>query len=373
MSKEILKYTKEIAKLLLKVRQQANLSQKEVAKQIGLSLKSGKGFISHLEKGRIKNPPIGTILLFLRACGASWVEFFKELDRIDFKLRHEKMIAQLPIPPAKRKIEKDAMRYEIGIEFPSKEKEEIDFERLKKIIKNKVILLLNKEEITLTQSLSPQGRGIDSLITAYQKFALEYFNFLAALNKPGMKMVTDKYQRAGLKLHLLYKIKKIINSVLRGEIKRIMAKKPLPTQKQEKMAVGLTKYRIIIERIEAEAHKLLCDLSIPTPWFSLYKDFVRECYKTVKQYYGRNQELLNKALTGIVSKWDKEGLKRDVLLKLQEKVIKVFVDLRRKGIVTTDATRRIRASKKLRAKKPRKHEILKGTKKNDIFLRGEHG
>jgi hypothetical protein len=116
-------------------------------------------------------------------------------------------------------------------------------------------------------------------------------------------------------------------------MKRILARKPLPTQKQEKMAIGLTKYRIIIERIEAEAHKLLCELGIPTPWFSLYKGFVRECYKALKRYYGRNQELLNKTLNAIVRKWLKEGLKENVLLKLQEKVIAGYVDLRMKGIV----------------------------------------
>jgi len=49
-------------------------------------------------------------------------------------------------------------------------------------------------------------------------------------------MVTEKWQRAGLKLHLISKIKKIINSVLREEIKRIESKKPLPTEKPEKMA-----------------------------------------------------------------------------------------------------------------------------------------
>jgi len=56
----------------------------------------------------------------LRACGASWVEFFKELDAIDFKMRHEKMIVQVQPAPTKRKIERDAMRYEIGIEMLSK-------------------------------------------------------------------------------------------------------------------------------------------------------------------------------------------------------------------------------------------------------------
>ncbi|MEO0093816.1 MAG: hypothetical protein ABIK67_06135, partial [candidate division WOR-3 bacterium] len=64
--------------------------------------------------GRLKNPALGVILLYLRACGASWVEFFKELDALDFKQRHEKMMVQLLTPPKKRKIEQDVMRYENG-------------------------------------------------------------------------------------------------------------------------------------------------------------------------------------------------------------------------------------------------------------------
>jgi hypothetical protein len=85
-------------------------------------------------------------------------------------------------------------------------------------------------------------------MTAYQKFALEYFDFLASLNKAGMKMVAEKYQRSGLQLNLIYKIKKIINSVLRGEIKRIESKKPLPTEKQEKMAIGFIRLRRISDK-----------------------------------------------------------------------------------------------------------------------------
>jgi len=165
------------------------------------------------------------------------------------------------------------MRYAIGVEMPSKEKE-IDFTRLKKQIKDKVTVLLVKNQIG------------DDQINSYKNFALEYFDFLAKLNKAGMqreasikrsemKMVTEKYQRVGLKFHLLFKIKKIINSVLRGEIKRLEAKKPLPTEKQERMAIGFTKYRIAIEKLEAEAHKLLCELGVPPPWFYSYKAFVR--------------------------------------------------------------------------------------------------
>jgi transcriptional regulator with XRE-family HTH domain len=330
MPKKSFIFTKEMAELLKKIRIKAGLSQSEVAERIGLSSKTKDSYISHLEKGRLKNPALGLILLYLRACGESWPEFFKQLDTIDFKMRHEKMIAQVHPPPTERKIQRDAMRYEIGIEFPSKEKEEIDFDRLKKQIKDKVLVLLIKNQIEENQ------------INSYQKFALEYFEFLATLNKAGMKMVADKYQRAGLKLNFILKIKKVINSILRGEIKRISAKKPLLTEKQEKMAIGLTKYRIIIEQFEAEAHKLLCEEGVPTPLFSLYKDFVRECYRAFKQHSGKmysepvpkiRGETLEQTLNKIIQKWVKEGLKEDVLLKLKVRILSVFTTMRMKGMI----------------------------------------
>jgi len=382
-------FTKEMARILKGIRVKANLSQTEVGVRIGLKPKNAPKYISNLEAGKINNPTLRTILNYIRACGASWVEFFKELDRIDFKMRHEnlsacghaqaEMIAQVHPPPTERKIQRDAMKYEINIEFPSKEKEEIDFERLKRLIKDKVTALVNKEDFTLTPTLSHQGRGgkddlslrvpkgdvaisrptMDSkgllprsaprndilektnqvrgdkenLISSYQKFAIEYFEFLATLNKAGMKLVAEKWQRAGLKLNLLFKIKKTINLVLRGEIKRISSKKPLPTEKQEKMAIGLTKYRIRIERIEAEAHQLLCELEVKTPWFSLYKDFTRECYQALKKYYGRNPEKLAQTFSELVRRWHKEGLEETILLKLRDKIITVFDKMRLERMV----------------------------------------
>jgi transcriptional regulator with XRE-family HTH domain len=321
-------FTKEMAKILKEIRIKANLSQTEVGTRIGLKPKNAFKYISNLEAGKITNPTLRTILNYLRACGESWPEFFKQLDIIDFKMRHEKMIAQVHPPPTQRKIQRDAMKYEINIEFPSKEKEEIDFERLKKIIKDKVIALIKKEEVTLTPTLSHRGRGEDSIYSDYQKFALEYFDFLATLNKAGMKMVIEKYQRAGFERHLIFKIKKIVFSVIGADLKRIEAKKPLPTEKQEKMAIGFTKYRMRIERIEAEVHKLLCELAVPTPWFSLYKDYTRASVKVLKKYYGKNPEALRKAFMAIEQRWLKEGLNQEILIKLRERIVSTFENLR---------------------------------------------
>jgi hypothetical protein len=251
------------------------------------------------------------------------------------------MISQLPPEATQRKIQRDAMRYEIGVEFPSKEKEEIDFARLKKIIKEKVERLVSKET-TLTPSLSHSesaectvhcghrtsiGRGSSS---EYQKFAIEFFDFQATLNKAGMKMVSDKYLRAGLQFNLISKIKKIINSVIYGEIKRIEAKKPLPSQKQERMAIGFTRYRIRMERIEAEVHRLLCELGVQSSMgrFALYKDFARECYGALKKYFGRNPELLNKTIDEIIQRWLKQGLKEEILLKVKDRTFLVYLNPR---------------------------------------------
>jgi hypothetical protein len=51
----------------------------------------------------------------------------------------------------------------------------------------------------------------------------------------------------------------------------------------------------------------------------------------LKKYYGKNQELLNKTLTDIIERWQKEGLKDDVLLKLKDKIISVFGMMRLRG------------------------------------------
>ena len=83
-----------MADILSRIHKQAGLSQTEVAERIGLSRKSYP-YISYLESGKIKNPSLASIVLYIRACGGSLVEFFKDFDVIDFKLRHEKMISQL--------------------------------------------------------------------------------------------------------------------------------------------------------------------------------------------------------------------------------------------------------------------------------------
>jgi len=99
------------------------------------------------------------------------------------------------------------------------------------------------------------------------------------------------------------------------------------------MAIGFTKYRIRIERMEAAAHKLLCDMNVATPLFSLYKDFTRECYQALKKYYGKEPEKLSKTLIDLTDRWREEGLKQEVLLKLKDKIILTFTEMRLRRMV----------------------------------------
>ncbi len=93
MAKKSFIFTKEMAEKLKASRRKANLKQREVADLLGLKSKYGQSFIARLENGLIRNPSLRTVLDYLRICGASWVEFFRKPDAIDFKQRHENWTA----------------------------------------------------------------------------------------------------------------------------------------------------------------------------------------------------------------------------------------------------------------------------------------
>ncbi|MEO0115256.1 MAG: hypothetical protein ABIK93_07235 [candidate division WOR-3 bacterium] len=97
------------------------------------------------------------------------------------------------------------------------------------------------------------------------------------------------------------------------------------------MAIGFAKYRIAIEELEAEVHKLLCELGVPTAWFASYKAFIRQRVKILKRYYGSKR--WNGKIATTISHWVNAGLKQDVLLQLKDKTITSFVSMLKQGMV----------------------------------------
>ncbi len=69
---------------------------------------------------------------------------------------------------------------------------------------------------------------------------------------------------------------------------RRLTQKPLSTEKQDAMAVALARYRINIEKIEAEVHKILCHLAPGTHTFPFYKDCARAFFSILVKYYDKN-------------------------------------------------------------------------------------
>ena len=57
----------EIFKLLALYRKKAHLTQKQIAERMGISVQYGESYISRLEKGKITNPRLETIMRFLDA------------------------------------------------------------------------------------------------------------------------------------------------------------------------------------------------------------------------------------------------------------------------------------------------------------------
>ena len=68
---------------LRSLRVKAMLTQAEVADRMGLTGRASGRFIGHLENGRIGNPSVKTIALFLRACGARWHQVTDLLEFVE--------------------------------------------------------------------------------------------------------------------------------------------------------------------------------------------------------------------------------------------------------------------------------------------------
>lgn len=311
MVKDLLVLNKELAEILRATRNRANLTQAEVARRIGLSAHSGKAYISHLEKGMVKNPPLITILLYLNACGEPWDNFFADLATKDFQNRHKKIVAQLKIPEDKKKIEYDLARYQASIKYPKKE-ETLDLYRLKEKIDKKVLSQLNQKNVS------------NDLTSDYLRYSQE---FLKALNE--IEDLNRKWVRKGLKPKILLPIRRIVQKLLKNEIKRILAIKPTSQEKQDAMTLKLARHRIAIEKIEEAVHKVLCDYAPGPLAFIYYKDCARAGFSALIKYYGKDQKKLDETLAKIIRKGVEKGLKENILAKAIQTTVAIFKSLAR--------------------------------------------
>jgi transcriptional regulator with XRE-family HTH domain len=302
MSEDIFIFTKEMAELLKMMRKRARLSQQEVATRLGLSRKSGKIYISSLERGEIKNPTIGTILRFLKVCGVSWSSFFAELSAIDFGMGHEKTLSQIKLPEETGKTVYSVLRSEGNIKyFPYHKYKYTDIMRVKNSVDNKIFELLNETKIE------------KDLIPYYMMFADEFFGVLE-----------EKLLRAALKPSVLLKIKRTVHKVLSEERKKMVGHKPLSAEKQLQMAIGFSEHQVAIEPILNEVRKVLGKIAPRVNWIMFYEDFAQELCVALAKHYGKNQEMLDLELNEIVQRWVKRGFKETDLIQVKDATVTAF-------------------------------------------------
>ena len=70
----------ELGQRLKEIRLRAGLKQADVGERMGLSGAGVANSVARLENGRVRNPSLRTLLLFLRACDASLYELAGVLE-----------------------------------------------------------------------------------------------------------------------------------------------------------------------------------------------------------------------------------------------------------------------------------------------------
>jgi transcriptional regulator with XRE-family HTH domain len=75
--------TLEMGVRLRELRHRAGLTQKQVAQRMGLRGEQAYKLVWRIESGRGRDPSIGTIARFLKACGARWYQFCDVLEPVE--------------------------------------------------------------------------------------------------------------------------------------------------------------------------------------------------------------------------------------------------------------------------------------------------
>jgi len=311
------KFTIPIGKLLINFRNQAGLSQSEVADRMGLSQKSGYKYISRLEKGQIKKSHLETILNYLDAVGVNWETFFRELSTHRATENHKQIMSKTKLPSnlkLQKTIDRDTGLYANKISGVPKQANTINTKLVKEKIKNKVLKLLASHQTD------------EKLIPIYLDFAEHMFKREQNPN-PNPPLDNTPWIKTGIKKILFSKISSIVHKTFWAEKKKMVKQKPLSQDKQEQMAVRFAKYRAQIEPIELAVQRLLNQIVIPEVLYPFYKAYTRECFKAIRKYFGKDPVLLKQKISNIDDEWIANGLNAEVLDKIKNVILAAYQNI----------------------------------------------
>jgi transcriptional regulator with XRE-family HTH domain len=142
-------FTTEIANLLADIRKKAKLSQGEVAELTGVSPKLGHSYISRLEQGKIKNPFLRTIILYLDACNIPYNTYFSKLSELSFRQLHQEIMGKVNLSinaKTRKKVSRDTALYANKIKNQTKAPV-LDYDKLKSRIDRKLTQYLSDHKV----------------------------------------------------------------------------------------------------------------------------------------------------------------------------------------------------------------------------------
>ncbi|MEO0071868.1 MAG: helix-turn-helix transcriptional regulator [candidate division WOR-3 bacterium] len=299
--------TQELSRLLRHYRKKARLSLNELVQRLKLSAKAGKSYLSRLERGKIKNPHLHTVLTYLRACNVSWQDFFKALELRAQYLESARVIRKLGQTQtliSEPKLYRVSRKYQASLNRAT---------------------INNDEDLTLTRQLVnlylAQAQIPQELFKVYINFCdelikqrLKYFSVNKITYGPWLKL--------GAQLRHLKRIRQLILET-RGTTKshRPPGKPPSP-ELQTRMHYRYMEYFANITNIEAQVHRLLDRFAVPLVLYQRYKSFTRAVYKVLTKKPTAKNLSLKRALAALHNKYTADGLNQKILLKITKLVRK---------------------------------------------------
>jgi transcriptional regulator with XRE-family HTH domain len=120
-------FTSEMGSRLRKIRLQRGLTLDQVAVGMGRQGSGIRSYLARLERGKVPDPRISTITLYLRACGAQFFEFYDTLTRIEPVIVDTRPIERLPMKREQkemllRRVKREVYNYQDETSYPKRGK-----------------------------------------------------------------------------------------------------------------------------------------------------------------------------------------------------------------------------------------------------------
>jgi transcriptional regulator with XRE-family HTH domain len=182
-----------------------------------------RSYLARLERGKIADPRISTITLFLRACGAQFFEFYDTLTRIEPVVVDTRRLERAPMKKEQKRmllhrVKREAYNYQEETSHPKRgkpmplEKQKpaasklADYRVQVAVIEHEVKKLLGSENVTFVE------------IAGYLTIARRILGELRRGGRPGTTKqgsIADYVTRNRLNPELVTRIRELVNRCLR--------------------------------------------------------------------------------------------------------------------------------------------------------------